>query len=317
MSASGTDESGNEIVSDGLMREVVYTAGRAARPHDFQKSRHVKMQDPRDCFFCPGNEARTPPEITFAKVPGEKAPEGGAESYWSVRCFENKFPAVRKDWKKAYGYHEVIVETPRHRLTVSELSKKHWAAYLGVAAGRLKEHMKDRKIRYSILFKNEGREAGASLEHTHSQLVSLPYVPARIREYAKTHAKIIRRAAGNKKTIVSSNRSFFAFCPDTSQFHFEAWIAPKKAGTGSLLDLGRDEIEDLADIMQKTLASLDAITSYSPYNIVYIMAPKGARGFTMSIRIMPRLATWAGFELGCGSVMNSVHPETAAKMLRQ
>lgn len=308
-------DSGNEIVSDGLMREVIYTAGRAARPHDFQKARHVKSQDPRDCFFCPGNEARTPPEIAFAKVPGEGA-EGG-NAYWSVRCFENKFPAVRPSWKNAYGYHEVIVETPRHELTVSELAKKHWAVYLGVAAGRLAAHMKDRKIKYSILFKNEGREAGASLEHTHSQLVSLTYVPARIREYAKSHGRIIGTGMRNKKTLVHSNKSFFAFCPGTSQFHFEVWIAPKRKGAGSLDCLGGKEIEDLAEIMQKTLASLDRVTSYSPYNIAYVMAPKGARGFTMSVRIMPRLATWAGFEMGCGSVMNSVHPETAAKMLRQ
>ncbi len=315
-SSKGTD-SGNEIVADALLREVVYTAGRAARPHDFQKTRHVKMQDPKECFFCPGNEAKTPPEITFAKVDGESARERGIETYWHIRSFENKFPAVRPAWKKAYGYHDVIVETPWHWQTVSELTEKHWEKYLHVAAARMAAHMKDRRIKYTILFKNEGREGGASLEHTHSQMVSLPFVPFRVREYAKKHAGIIGKGIKNKKTLVFSNKSFAAFCPQASLFHFEAWIVQRRRKIGGLAQMADPEIADLAQAMSTVLGALDKITNFAPYNLAYIMAPKGAKGFSMSVRILPRLATWAGFEMGCGAVMNSVHPETAAKMFRE
>ncbi len=315
MNGKPAQKDGHEIIADMLGREVVFTADRANRPHDFSRERQIKKQNPHDCFFCPGNESLTPPQIDH--VPFENIKEKSKnplESYWAVRCFENKFPAVRQIWKNAYGYHEIIVETPRHDLTVSELNVLNWTEFLKTAGSRMKAHMKDKKIKYTILFKNEGRDAGASLEHTHSQIVSLPFVPSMIQKYAKTHKAAIAKNLKAKENIAYENKDFTVFCPQTAQFHFETWIAPKKH-TPSIENMSANEYALLADALAKTLAKLDKITNYSPYNIAYIMAPKGAKGFRMSVRIMPRLAIWAGFEMGCGAVMNSIIPDIAAKMI--
>ncbi|HQT45457.1 MAG TPA: hypothetical protein PLO51_05745 [Candidatus Micrarchaeota archaeon] len=309
---------GHMIACDSLGREVVFTAERAARPHDFSKVRYIKTQNPQDCFFCPGNEAKTPPEIEHVPAGnGQKIAQGAANrAYWKTRCFENKFPSVRPQWAHAYGYHEIMLETPRHDLSVSEIGLDSWVEFLKLASRRMAAHMKDPKIKYTIIFKNEGRDAGASLEHTHSQIVSLPFVPSQVKKYLKNHAKEIARNLKHQENLFYENSGFACLCPETSLFHYEAWVVPKKA-IGGLDAMQSWDIESLADAMLKTLARLDKITTFAPYNIAYIMAPKGAKRFRMSVRIMPRLATWAGFEMGCGAVMNSILPDMAAKEYRE
>ncbi len=310
------EKPGHRIAIDTLGREVVFTAERAARPHDFSKVRYIKTQNPQDCFFCPGNEAKTPPEIEHVPAGNnQKIARGGKSAYWKTRCFENKFPSVRPQWARAYGYHEIMLETPRHDLSVSEIGLDSWVEFLKLAGRRMAAHMKDPKIKYTIVFKNEGRDAGASLEHTHSQIVSLPFVPSQMKKYSKSHAKEIALNLKQKENIFYENGGFACFCPETSQFHYEAWVVPKKL-IGGLDSMQGREIENLADAMLAALSRLDKITTFAPYNIAYIMAPKGARGFRMSVRIMPRLATWAGFEMGCGAVMNSILPDMAAKDYR-
>ena len=102
----------NEIRQDVIGRKVVITVVRRDRPQDDKTPARIeKGMPPEKCFFCPGNEHLTPPEIDrMEHAPGK----------WEIRCFANKFPAFSLESKKAYGRHEIIVETPEHKKSLSE-----------------------------------------------------------------------------------------------------------------------------------------------------------------------------------------------------
>ena len=134
----------NEYRSDFLGRCVVLTPRRSSRPHDFVPCVPGKTSLPAQCFFCPGNESKTPPEIERVKAPGT--------SEWLARVFPNKFPAFGKSFKSAYGTHEVIVETPDHSKTLSQLDEAAFARYLGLVARRLRAHAHDKKMKYTFIF---------------------------------------------------------------------------------------------------------------------------------------------------------------------
>jgi UDPglucose--hexose-1-phosphate uridylyltransferase len=296
---------GNELRLDALGHEAILTPQRSRRPKDFATQRPVKTTLPSKCFFCPGNEHLTPPEIA-------RIAHGGK---WAVRCFPNKFPAFDRGMPKAYGRHEVIVETPGHYKTLSELSEANFADYLELVKRRVEDAYSDPKIKYVQVFKNEGHEAGASLEHSHTQLVAMPRVPFLVERQAALSGggffENLRKSG--KKRIFAQNAQFFALCPAASRFHFESWIVPK-GKISSITALNKAELGALAKILRTVLFRTDCILNFPPYNIIFYFAPPGAK-WRMSIQVLPRLSKWAGFEFGTGIVMNSMMPEAAARAL--
>lgn len=298
----------NEIRKDVIGRKVVITAIRGDRPQDDKTPvRSEKTVPPEKCFFCPGNEHLTPPEIDRVEyAPGK----------WEVRCFANKFPAFALESSKAYGRHEIMVETPEHEKSLSELPVENIRDYLLMAKKRMLDAQRNPKFAYSLVFKNEGRAGGASLEHSHTQIVSMDFVPDYIKRMQKKAAKFANLQKQNRKTIFFENDDFFAFCPKASRFHFEAWIAPKFQ-VASLSELDNAKLLSLAGALKSVLGAIDAANGFPPYNIIYQSAPHGVAVFPFHIEIMPRLSTWAGFELGTDVVMLSELPETTAGILRK
>ncbi|MCX8174763.1 MAG: DUF4921 family protein [Candidatus Micrarchaeota archaeon] len=292
----------SEVRRDLFGRKVVITVSRGARPKEFAAAEKPKKTvPPQKCVFCPGNEHLTPPEIDRHEVGGR----------WEIRVFPNKFPAFVPESKSAYGRHEVIVETPDHQATLSELSEQNLFDYLSMLQKRMEDALKDPHLAYTCIFKNEGKAAGASLEHSHTQLCGMPFVPAFVKKIAK---KKIQRMLSHKRLYVCENESFAAVCPKASRFHFEVWLVPKFEAN-SLHTIPQERLFHLAKIMKAVLGAVDAATSYSPYNIVYHSAPHGGGAFPFHIQILPRLSTWAGFELATEIVMVSQKPEDSAKIL--
>lgn len=295
----------NEVRKDVVGRKVVVTAVRGSRPHDHApEQRAAKSTPPEKCFFCPGNEHMTPPEI--GRIEG-----GGG---WQVRCFPNKFPAFSPDSRKAYGRHEVIVETPDHQKSLSELSEENLFDYLSMVKQRMEDAMRDPKLAYTIAFKNEGKAGGASLEHSHTQLVSMGFVPDYVKRLAKKAAKVARMKKRPLKNVFAQNEHFFALCPAAPRFHYETWIAPKR-DANSLLALSGGEMRSLASILRSALVALDAATGFGSYNIIFHSAPHAGGDFPFHIEIMSRLSTWAGFEIGTEVVMVSEIPSESARLL--
>lgn len=299
---SGTMD--NRVVKDVLGRLVVQTLARASRPHDSPQARAVKIVPPEKCFFCPGNEHLTPPEISRLEREGK----------WIARCFPNKFPAFSRDCERAYGRHEVIVETPDHSKTLSELPAEHLRDYLSMLCSRMLDSAADPRLKYTGVFKNEGKDAGASLEHSHTQLVGMEFVPKHVQKIGKKASAIAALPQKQAKSVFYKNGSFAALCPKGSRFMHETWIVPLFPAH-SLSALDGSQLLLLAQALKSSLAALDALTGFAPYNILFHSAPHGEKDFTFHIQILPRLAHWAGFEFGTEIVMSSAVPKASAKLL--
>jgi len=305
--AAKADSSEGEIREDFLGRVAILAPGRAKRPHDFKAEVPKKTTPKSKCFFCPGNENLTPPEIERTSLPSKKG--------WQNRVFSNKFPALNKGWHRAYGMHEVLVETPEHSKTLSQLSENEIFLYLKMAAKRLKAHAKDKKIKYTSIFKNEWEAAGASLEHTHTQLVGMPFVPPYVKQQQKACKKPCHFCSINKNKKfpkIYSNSNFTLLCPYVSKYKYELWIVPKKH-IGSIVDMDDKTLLLLAQILSIALKTQDSYLGYPPYNILFHLSPHHSKGFHMHLSITPRIAKWAGFEHQTGVIMNSVRPEIAAE----
>lgn len=296
----------SEMRKDFLGRRVVVTTARGGRPHDnAPPERKQKTGDPSKCFFCPGNENLTPPEIGRVEKGGK----------WGVRCFPNKFPAFMESSKKAYGRHEVIVETPEHKKSLSELSEENLCDYFSLLQGRMKDAMRDPRLKYTVIFKNEGAAAGASLEHSHTQLVSMELIPALIRKMGKKAAAFSKLEKQNSQRICYRGGQYFALCPKVSRFRHETWIVPKFKAV-SLVELDEQQVKGLVSALKSVLGAYDAATGFGPYNIVFHSAPHGEKEFPFHVQIIPRLSTWAGFELATEIVMVSSRPHESAELLK-
>jgi len=302
----------NEIREDFLGRKVIIATARGKRPHEFAIVDKAHKVVPKEkCFFCPGNEHLTPPEIDRIETsPGK----------WLVRCFPNKFAATSTEFPNAYGNHEIIVDTPDHQNYLSDLSEENILAVLQMLRRRITAASTDPQIKSAIIFKNEGREAGASLEHTHWQIITLDFIPPLIKKesaYArKAKCSFCAAYEKEKATRIIDNQHLFAFCPYASRFHFETWIVPKRH-VKSLVDLEKGELKAVAAALKRIFTKLEKTLNYPPYNMVFHTGPLDGTDFHFHIEILPKLSKWAGFEHGSGVIINALPPEEAALELRK
>src|SRR5437868_15493374 len=175
-----------ELRKDPIVgRWVIIATERTKRPHDFGA-----RTEPRRglCPFCPGQESMTPSEL-YAVRPADGPGARPNAPGWRLRAFPNKFPALRVegdldragdgiyDRMNGVGAHEVIVETPDHMRKFCDLSEAEIASVLRAYRERMIDLHRDQRLKYVMIFKHQGQAAGASLDHTHSQLIALPIVP--------------------------------------------------------------------------------------------------------------------------------------------
>lgn len=303
---------------------VIIAAKRAKRPKDLTAKKYEISSD-KNCPLCPHNEYMIPGVIDEFKNKDE----------WIVRAIWNKFKAVSKKgnpklkthnkfytFADAVGEHEVIIETPKHGVEMEDLSKEHIKKILEMIIKRINENYK-KGSKYVTVFKNRGVDAGASLSHSHHQIVSYNILPTEIKseieavkEYKKgcPYCDIIKREKDSDRSIIN-NKNFLVFCPYASRFPMEVWITPKRC-IHSITKLNLDEIDSLADIFKKILRKLNKL-NYPSYNIFYkISSPKNSK-YHFRLEIAPRLAKWAGFEYTTGTIINSVQPEAAAKFYKE
>jgi UDPglucose--hexose-1-phosphate uridylyltransferase len=318
-------------------RWVIIATERAQRPHSFK----VERDEPRPglCPFCPGNEDKTPREVLAYRPQGSAPNTQG----WSLRVVPNKFPALRVegsldragegvyDRMQGIGAHEVIIETPDHARSLAELSEAELEPVFWAFRDRIIDLKKDSRFRYIMIFKNHGRSAGASLDHTHSQLIALPVVPKTVAEEmagAKAYydykercvfCDIVRQELAERRRVVYENASFVVIEPYAPKFPFETWILPKTHDS-SFEDVRRSEYAELANAMHTTLRRLNIALESPPYNFMLHNQPlhePESLSYHWHIEIMPKLSTVAGFEWGSGFYINPTSPEEAAAFLRE
>ena len=318
-------------------RWVIVATGRAKRPSDFSRER-VKPFGNGFCPFCYGAEQKTPREILAFRSNG-----GPDQPGWSLRVVPNKFPVLEIegelgrqgdgmfDRMNGVGAHEVIIETPDHNATMADLPEKQVEDVLWAFKKRVLDLRQDGRLRYTVIFKNHGESAGATLDHTHSQLIALPVIPKRVREEidgAKSYFEfkerciycdIVQQELRAGVRVVTETDLFVVLSPYAARFPFETWILPKRH-EAHFEDSDARTMQNLAWVLRGTLRKIDQALERPPYNFIIHTAPLqegNMPAYHWHIEIMPKLTRVAGFEWATGFHINPTPPEEAAKFLRE
>lgn len=318
-------------------RWVIISSERGRRPSDFQEAPPKRKGG--FCPFCAGNERFTPPEILAYREPGTAPNSQG----WSLRVVPNKFPALKIegnldktgiglfDKMNGIGAHEVIIENPSHEMTMTKLPERKIEDILWAYRDRVIDLKKDPRFQSILIFKNEGEAAGASLEHSHSQLIALPIIPRQVSEEIEgarlyynykercIYCDIVRQEMYAEERTVAENEHFLAITPFAARFPFETWIIPKTHN--ACFDESQPwEYSSLARILKNVLQRLDKVLNIPPYNYIIHTCPLRSQMrefYHWHLELIPKLIRIAGFEWGSGFYINPTSPEEAAKFLRE
>ncbi|MDH4226364.1 MAG: galactose-1-phosphate uridylyltransferase [Deltaproteobacteria bacterium] len=327
-----------ELRKDPIIgRWVIISTDRGKRPSEFVTKPPAAKGG--FCPFCEGNEEKTPPEIAAYRVNGGKTNTPG----WHIRVVANKYPALKVegnldrtgdgvyDKMNGVGAHEVIIETPRHEDMLATLTPKQFEEVLWAYRDRILDLKKDARLRYILIFKNHGEAAGASLEHSHSQLIALPIIPKRVSEELDGSLEyynykercifcdIVRQEIMQGVRVVSENQDFIAVTPYAPKSPFETWVLPK-FHESHFENSQKHHYENLAQIFSDVLKRLNVILDNPPYNFILHSSPikdsATLAHYHWHFEIMPKLTKTAGFEWGSGFYINPTPPEEAAAYLR-
>jgi UDPglucose--hexose-1-phosphate uridylyltransferase len=312
---------------------VVIATGRAKRVQEYAKKREPYPVLTDKCPFCFPEETNQEEDVLiFRHTDGD----------WSLRVFPNKFPAFSKSratkhWEEGpyfgmdgVGFHEVIV-TRDHTRQIALLDPIEVAEIIDAYQDRYISLMSKKSVNYIEIFHNHGREAGASMEHPHSQLMAIPVVSPGVKAeldgaeiYHKANRKcvfctLIDWELKNKKRLLFENDNFLVFCPYSSRVAFEVWVIPK-SHKPYFERINNEEKIDLGEALQKAVSMTYQTLEDPPYNFYIHTSPCDGKDYPhyhWHIEILPHTATWAGFELSTGIEISTIEPEKAAEELRK
>ncbi len=335
---------------------VLVATARGMRP---KKAEAPAPRDTRKwvetCPFCRGNEHKTPP--TILAVPGEQD--------WRIRIVENLYPVLGDDRSEnnlsfglqqtidGYGRHEVIIDHYEHGIAVHEMSEAHVAELFHTYRERMKTlYAGDSRLKYVLAFKNFGPAAGASIPHTHSQIIATPVVPQNVHDevehsrahYQKHHTCIfcslidealtfeatiydkasgeIRRKISVGQYVIDRGEHFIAIKPFASRFEWEVHILPLRH-QADFTQVQDQWLNDLAAVLRRAMKRLEAVIGGAQYNYFLHSRPHAPAyddcdaSYHWHLEICPRTSIPTGFELGSGLSVNTISPEAAAEQLRE
>jgi UDPglucose--hexose-1-phosphate uridylyltransferase len=324
---------------------VAIIEARGRRPVDFITER--KRIETSVCPFCYGQEDKTPAEV-YALRPDAGLPN---QPGWKVRVIPNKFPILRiegqleargegvYDVKNGIGAHEVIIETPEHERQPADLRAAELADVFRAFRSRLVDLRRDKRFRHIVIYKNHGLEAGATIPHTHSQLLALPVIPPHLRIALRASRDYFRRKErclmcdmlaqelSDGRRLVRVDGEFAVFAPFASHHPFTLRIVPR-SHLHDFAQLTDHMLLALGETLHDVLRRLRAVLRDPPFNLVLHNAPlavprPGRPEFWHSLpadyhwyfELTPRIMDPAGFEGGTGFFINPTSPEDAARYL--
>ncbi len=336
-----------ELRKDPIVgRWVIIATERARRPDQFNEQTKEDAPEP-PCPFCEGHESQTPPEIHSIR-PKRTPPNTPG---WDLRVVSSISPFLRiegeldrrgkglYDLMNGIGAHEIVIETKQHIANMADLGEEQIAKVITCYIDRMNDLEKDKRFKYTLVFKNYGWTAGGSrTRHSRSQIIATPVNPKRVKEelagsrgYYDYHERcvfcdLIRQELESKDRLIIEMDGFIAITPFASRFPFEVWILPKKHAC-DFTSIDMDARFNLAKIMKTVLSKLKIGLDDPAYNYVLHTAPfrRQKAGYWKSIdqdyhwhiEIMPRLTQVAGFEWGTGFYICPIAPEQAAQFLRE
>ena len=323
---------------------VVIATGRARRPETFKKEKRLKEKVlPKDCPFCQLSSQEKP---TLVFNQGKKIlilPKGGAPKKWTTCVVPNTYPAFSPFPKldkhiegnlyqvmNAAGFHEVVI-TRSHKKQMAQFSVAQIKEVVDVYQQRYLDLMKEKFVNYVSIFHNHGREAGASIAHPHSQIITTPLIDSDLRKallnskrYFRIHKKCIycqmnKWEKKSRKRIIFENKKFLAICPFASKAAFQVICSPKKH-LPYFEQITEQEKWQLAEALQSVLKKLYKGLNNPAYNFYLHTAPcdnKHYGHYHWHWTILPKTSIWAGFEIGTRMEISTIEPEKAAEYLRK
>ena len=335
---------------------VLVSTARGLRPRKAEKPLEQSTESKVEtCPFCKGNENKTPPTI-------ESWPN---EEQWKIRIVENLFPVLSdlnisqslsfglQHVIDGYGRHEVVIDHDNHSIHVDAMSAQHLYALFKMYKDRMRVlYESDPRIKYVLIFKNFGPAAGASIAHTHSQIVAMPVVPENVaNELQHSHAHFqkfnqnifshlvdealtfevtiynresgeVRRKINAGQYVIEKSQRFIAIKPFASRYEWEVQIFPLFP-QADYLECDDKDLEDFAFLLKRTMLRLNKVIGGAQYNYFLHSTPHGEEfkkhhgSYQWHLEICPRTSIPTGFELGSGLFVNSVSPEDAARQLRE
>ena len=315
---------------------VIISPERSLRPDQFaspKKPRQSLEQIQPGCPFCPGNEALT--ERESFRISDARS--------WKVRVVGNKYAALSREGERTrrvdgiyrsmsgVGIQDVIIEHPRHDLTMANFKIDEVADVLRAYRQRYQVVRNDPRIEAIIIFKNHGENAGTSLVHPHSQLAATPIVPTQVRSRIEESiryfdeagecmfCRTLREELMARERIVFESEHFVCLIPYAALSPFHLWIFPRRHSS-SFDEIFEWEIPDLALSLRTVLAKLYHGLNDPDYNYSVRSIPTRDRHsdyFHWYITIIPRVSRTAGFEIGSGMYINTALPEASARFLRE
>ncbi len=297
-----------------LTDEWIFVAPeRLARPQHFiSRTSELNTQD-ENCPFCPHNCEMIDRYIYISE---DKR----------VCIVPNKYPVASEMSLSGFGIHDVVIETPLHDEKLAFFSHHDIYLYLDSIKQRMLELSDNNKVKYIQVFKNEGLKGGASIYHSHSQILAMPIISKKqniinsnFKKFYLEHKKCYLCDELNKLADLKiyENDYFVAFSPFASNYAYGLNIAPKNH-ISDFKDFDSSHLMGLADILKKVLMAYYKIYDNFNYNICFQNAPYNSnRSFNhFYIEIIPRMGQFAGFELSTGCFINPVDVYFAAKTIR-
>jgi len=295
------------------------------------------------CPYCPGNESMTEPALLALVVKDGMLQrlsdsEDSIIDDWSVRVFQSKTPVVATSSaasysdkplysEPAYGYHQIVVASPDHKQSLSQMSVEQWGNVLVVIQDRVRWLYTQKSVTYVSIYVNSGAGAGAQVVHPHLNIVTFSTIPPVIETEAEgSHrfmnengncpaCNVIAVESSGPRQILATD-SFLAFCPWAPTYPYEFWIYPKRHIT-SFSKITQKEINDLALMLRATLGGMSKALKDPAFNLVFHLSPekKNSRQIHWHIEVYPQLGTWSGLERGFGVHVNNIRPEKSAEIL--
>ncbi|MBW6440548.1 galactose-1-phosphate uridylyltransferase [Patescibacteria group bacterium] len=337
-----TTKNKREVIFSQLRKDLVsgtwvlFSTKRGQRP-DFNKKEGLQKETEQEkdhCPFCKNNvDEQEKDVLVYTKQDGD----------WSLKVFPNKFPALSSAFKDVnkrehgpfevidgIGYHEVLI-TENHTDDIAEMDVIRVAEMIDAYQERYISLMNQKHIKYISIFKNYGKDAGASIRHPHSQIVAMPIIDRDVYRSIKgsekyfnvhkecVHCVMIDYENQSKKRTIFENEEFIVICPFVSRVSFEMRIYPKRHL--SYFERITDEKKiKLAEAMKYCLAKLKENLNNLSYNMFLHTSPCDGKTYDhyhWHFEIFPKTNTWAGLELSTGTEVCSMLPERSAEMLRK
>ena len=300
-----------EFLQNPITKKWMVSAPRRAKRPD-QASGTVPF-----CPFCVENDKEEELFRVKSESPKQAKRDFGVEADWNLRILENKFPFA--------PIHEVIIHSPDHNNNFERLPIKQAELILKTYKERYKLHQGKGQV---YIFHNRGKKAGESIPHPHTQLVVIPYSvhleiprldpesyvgiaphPLEISKLSDKTNSLSRRLTEKEEMV--DNEYFYIFCPHTSEWPDEVWVAPKRRGKlfGEITDV---EVQDLAHVLIR-LIQIFTLRHGNEFSFNFYIYPDS----DWYLRLIPRIKTLGGFELGTDVFVNTQDPKETLAFLKE